>query len=66
MQCPKLNGGECHFAWSGEIPCTGIFRCIHCLHAPTDEEVLADTEQRLAARRVKYKKLARKLMEEED
>lgn len=36
-----------HMVWSGEMPCTGILRCMMCNH--TQEEIdadLATTQQR--------------------
>lgn len=25
-------GNKCSYAWSGDIPCTGVYRCIYCGH----------------------------------
>ena len=26
------------FAWSGEMPCTGVYRCVYCGYAPEDKQ----------------------------
>ena len=29
------------FAWSGQIPCTGVYTCIHCGHVEKDAHPLS-------------------------
>lgn len=33
----KKITGEHSYAWSGKMPCTGIYRCVFCGHVPEKE-----------------------------
>ncbi len=30
LGCPSTNGAEHSYAWSGNMPCTGMYQCVHC------------------------------------
>ena len=36
--CKEIEAPEHSYAWSGQIPCTGVLRCIYCGRYKDDEE----------------------------